>query len=69
MLIITEMPLEPWRYTNHLFTYILTYLLIRYQYRIRCRFPDSAFSSKIACFPHPSLVWRPLTEERSSIST
>jgi len=28
-----------------------------------------AFSSKIACFPHPTLVWRPIEEECPAIST
>ena len=35
--------------------------------RISYRFRDiDAFSSKIACFPHTSLVWLPLAAERQS---
>jgi len=38
--------------------------------RISYRFRDiDAFSSKIACFPHPSHVWRRPAEERPAIST
>jgi len=38
--------------------------------RISYRFRDiDAFSSKIACFYHLSLVWRPLAAERHEIST
>jgi len=38
--------------------------------RISYRFQDiEAFSSKIACFSHPALVWRPLAAERHKIST
>jgi len=34
------------------------------------RFRDiGVFSSKTACFLHPTLVWRPLAEERPTIST
>jgi len=38
--------------------------------RISYRFRDiDAFSSKIACFPHASIVWRNLAAERNEIST
>ena len=34
----------------------------------RCRDID-AFSSKIACFFHPTIAWRPLAEEGLAVST
>jgi len=38
--------------------------------RISYRFQDiDAFCSKIACFTHPTLVWRPLAEESPAILT
>jgi len=38
--------------------------------RISYRFRDiEAFSSKIPCFYHLSLVWRPIAAERREIST
>jgi len=38
----------------------------RISYRLR---DIDAFSSKIACFLHPALVWHPIAGERPAIST
>jgi len=49
---------------------ICNFLLVSNYGRIYYRFRDiDAFSSKLAWFSHPILVWRPLAEERHALST
>jgi len=47
------------------FLLVINSIFVRISYLFRA---IDAFRSKIACFPHPTIVWRTLAEERPAIS-